>query len=47
MAACARPAELAGCEAMAMVRKGQVCNVGGRDMPAQVTFVAGLFAAAA
>jgi len=34
---------LAGYEAMAMVRKGQVHNVGGRDMKAQATFVAGLF----
>ena len=38
---------LAGCEAMALVRKGQVHNVGGRDMKAQTTFVAGLFGAAA
>jgi transposase-like protein len=34
---------LAGYEAMAMVEKGQVHNVGGRDMKAQATFVAGLF----
>ena len=38
---------LAGHEAMAMVRKGQVHNVGGRDMKAQATFVAGLFGVAA
>jgi len=38
---------LAGYEAMAMVRKGQVDNVGGRDMKAQAAFVAGLFAVAA
>lgn len=34
---------LAGYEAMAMIRKGQVRNVGGRDMQAQATFIAGLF----
>lgn len=28
---------------MAMVRKGQVHNVGGRDMKAHAAFVAGLF----
>jgi IS6 family transposase len=38
---------LAGYEAMAMVRKGQVDSVGGRDMKAQAAFVAGLFAVAA
>jgi IS6 family transposase len=38
---------LAGYEAMAMVRKRQVDNVGGRDMKAQAAFVAGLFAVAA
>jgi len=32
---------------MAMIRKGQVHNIGGRDMPAQAAFVASLFAAAA
>jgi IS6 family transposase len=37
---------LAGYEAMAMVTKGQVHNVGGRDMQAQATFVAGLFGVA-
>jgi transposase-like protein len=34
---------LAGYEAMAMVRKGQVQQVGGRDMRAQATFIAELF----
>ena len=38
---------LAGYEAMAMIRKGQVHNVGGRDMQAQTAFVAGLFGVAA
>ena len=38
---------LAGYEAMAMIRKGQVRNVGGRDMQAQAAFVAGLFEVAA
>ena len=38
---------LAGYEAMAMVRKGQVRNIGGRDMRAQAAFVAGLFQIAA
>ena len=38
---------LAGDEAMAMIRKGQVQNVGGRDMRAQATFIAGLFGIAA
>jgi len=38
---------LAGYEAMAMVGKGQVDNVSGRDMKAQATFVAGLFAVTA
>jgi hypothetical protein len=32
---------------MAMIRKGQVRKVGGRDMRAQANFVAGLFQAAA
>ena len=36
---------LAGYEAMAMVRKGQVRKVGGRDMRAQAGFIAGLFRA--
>ena len=38
---------LAGYEAMAMIRKGQVHTIGGRDMPAQATFVAELFEVAA
>jgi len=32
---------------VAMVKKGQVHNFGGRAMKAQATFVAGLFAVAA
>ena len=38
---------VAGYEAMAMIRKRQVHNVGGRDMQAQAAFVAGLFEVAA
>ena len=38
---------LAGYEAMAMIRKGQVRNIGGRDIRAQATFIAGLFGLAA
>ncbi len=38
---------LAGFEAMAMMRKGQVRKVGGRDMRAQAGFIAELFQAAA
>ena len=38
---------LAGYEAMAMVRKGQVRNVGGRDMRTQDSFIAELFQIAA
>ncbi len=38
---------LAGYEAMAMVRKGQVRNIGGRDMRAQAGLVAELFQIAA
>ncbi len=38
---------LAGYEAMALVRKGQVGNIGGRDMRAQTTFAAELFQIAA
>ena len=38
---------LAGYEAMAMVRKGQVRDVGGRDMRAQASFIAELFQVAA
>jgi IS6 family transposase len=32
---------------MAMIRKGQVHNIGGRDMQAQTAFVANLFQVAA
>ena len=38
---------LAGYEMMAMVRTEQVRRIGGRDMRAQATFVAGLFDVAA
>jgi len=38
---------LAGYEAMAMIKKGQVHNVDGRDMKAQAAFVAGVFRIAA
>jgi transposase-like protein len=38
---------LAGYEAMAMIRKGQVRNISGRDMRAQAAFIAGLFGIAA
>lgn len=38
---------LAGFEAMAMIRKGQVRNIGGRDMQAQTGFIASLFKLAA
>jgi transposase, IS6 family len=38
---------LAGYEAMAMIRKGQVRKIGGNDIRAQTRFVAGLFEAAA
>src|SRR4051794_37136530 len=38
---------LAGYEGMAMIRKGQVQSIGGCDMWAQATFVAGLFGIAA
>ena len=38
---------LAGYEAMAMIRKGQVHNIGGRDIRTQAVFVAGLFGVAA
>ncbi len=34
---------LAGYEVMAMIRKGQVSNIGGRDMRAQAAFIAELF----
>jgi transposase-like protein len=40
-------ATLAGYEAMAMIRKGQVHSIGGHDMPAQTVFVATLFNVAA
>ena len=38
---------LAGYEVMAMIRKGQVHNIGGRDVQAQAAFVARLFEVAA
>ena len=38
---------LAGYEAMAMIRKGQVRNISGRDIKAQAEFIAGLFQIAA
>ena len=38
---------LAGYEAMAMIRKGQVRNIGGKDIKAQADFIAGLFGIAA
>ena len=38
---------LAGYEVMAMIRKGQVHDIGGRDMPAQAAFLAELFEVAA
>jgi IS6 family transposase len=38
---------LAGYEAMAMIRKGQVRNIGGSDIRAQAKFIAGLFEVAA
>ncbi len=38
---------LAGYEVMAMIRKGQVRGIGGRDIQAQATFVAELFQVAA
>jgi transposase-like protein len=38
---------LAGYEVMAMIRKGQVRNIGGNDIRAQAEFIAGLFQAAA
>jgi transposase, IS6 family len=38
---------LAGYEAMAMIRKGQVRNIGGHDMRAQAAFVVDLFQIAA
>ena len=38
---------LAGFEAMAMIRKGQVRNISGGDIRAQAAFIAGLFQVAA
>jgi transposase-like protein len=38
---------LAGYEAMAMIRKGQVRTIGGRDIQGQAKFIAGLFNVAA
>ena len=38
---------LAGYEVMAMIRKVQVHNIGGRDMRAQAAFIAELFEVAA
>ena len=38
---------LAGYEAMAMIRKGQVRYIGGRDIKAQAKFIAALFEIAA
>ena len=38
---------LAGFEAMAMIRKGQVRNIDGRDVRAQAVFIAGMFDSAA
>src|SRR3954465_12697596 len=38
---------LAGYEAMAMIRKGPVRKIGGNDIRAQASFIAGLFEAAA
>ena len=40
-------ATLAGYEAMAMIRKGQVRNISGRDIRVQAEFIAGLFQVAA
>jgi DDE domain len=38
---------LAGFEAMATIRNGQVRNIGGQDIEAQTAFIAGLFKTAA
>jgi hypothetical protein len=38
---------LAGFEAYAMIPKGQVRNIGGRDIRAQAIFIAGIFDSAA
>jgi transposase, IS6 family len=39
--------KLAGFEAMAMIRKGQIRHIGGNDIRAQAHLIAGLFLAAA
>jgi transposase, IS6 family len=41
------PRTLAGYEAMAMIRKGRVQNIGGSDIRAQAQFIAELFEVAA
>jgi IS6 family transposase len=38
---------LAGFEAMAMIRKGQIRKIGGRDIRGQVIFITALFDTAA
>jgi IS6 family transposase len=38
---------LSGYEVMAMMRKGQVRNIGGRDIRTKAAFIAGLFQVAA
>ena len=38
---------LAGYEAMAMIRKGQIRNIGSSDIKAQAKFIIGLFEVAA
>ena len=38
---------LAGYEAMAMIKKGQILNISGSDIRAQAEFIAGLFQVAA
>ena len=42
-----RTRTLAGYEAMAMIKKGQVRNINGRDIKAQASFIASLFEVAA
>jgi transposase, IS6 family len=44
---CTARRTLAGFEAMAMIRKGQVRKIDGRDMRAQAAFIAKLFEMAA
>jgi IS6 family transposase len=44
---CTARRTLAGYEALAMIRKGQVRNIGGDDIRAQARFIAGLFEVAA